>query len=279
MNRREALQALSAAAGLATLGGTRQALAGDPALMITRPGLQLYTVRSEMEKGIEATLERVASIGYREVEFAGYYRKTPAEIAALLKANGLTAPAAHVARETLAAGWSKTLDDAAAAGHRYVVVPFIAPAERTSVDTYKRLAAEFNRGADAAKRRGLIFAYHNHDFEFAALAGDTFGHQVLLKECDPALVHFELDLYWISKAGRDPVSYVGEHPGRFPLVHVKDMMADGSMTEVGAGAIPFQRVFDQAKGTIRHFFVEHDNPRSPFESITRSVEALKRLTA
>lgn len=276
MNRRDSLKALVAAG--ASIVSARPGWSETTAFGIDRPGLQLYTVRGEMQKGVEATLERVARIGYREVEFAGYFGKPPAEIARILKATGLTAPATHVGRDTLGARWGQTLDEGAAVGHRYMVVPSVPAADRVSADSYKRLAEEFNRAGEAAAKRGMAFAYHNHDFEFRPL-GDTDGFAVLLRECDPTLVHFELDLFWITRAGRDPVAYMTQHPGRFSLVHVKDMKADGAMTEVGAGTIPFQRIFDAAKGSIRHFFVEHDNPQSPFESITASLAALRRYTA
>jgi sugar phosphate isomerase/epimerase len=248
-----------------------------PTAVLVTPGVQLYTVRSEMEKSVERTLARVAEIGYREVEFAGYFKKSPAEIAALLKSSGLQAPAAHVDRTPIGGPWNKVLDDAATAGHQWVIIAWVPEADRASVDSYKRVAAEFNARAAAARQRGLRFAYHNHDFEFTPL-GNTNGHAVLMAECDPALVQFELDLYWITKAGRNAAEYVRQHPGRFPLVHVKDMKAGGAMTEVGAGTIDFQRIIDAATGGIRHFFVEHDEPTSPFGSISTSLNALRKLT-
>ncbi len=273
IDRRRAIQQLGVAA--ATVAGGRWPAwrAGAP----VTPGLQLYTVRTEMERSVERTLARVAEIGYREVEFAGYFQKTPAEIAALLTTNGLRAPAAHVSRAPLGDGWNRVLDDAASVGHQWVVIASVPPQDRESREGYRRLAEEFNRRAVAARQRGLRFAYHNHDYEFAS-HGDTHGHAVLLAECDPGLVHFELDLYWISRAGQDAATYVRQHPGRFPLVHVKDMASDGRMTEVGAGTIAFQRIFEAAAGGIQHFFVEHDQPTSPFDSITASFNALRTMT-
>ncbi len=273
MNRRSAVQTMAALAGAAMIKRPSEEL-NAPVV----PGVQLYTVRSEMQKGVERTLERVATIGYREVEFAGYFNKKPAEIAQLLKANKLTAPAAHVDRGAIGAGWDKVLDDAAAAGHQWVIVAWVPEKDRGSVEAYKRLAGEFNVAGAAATRQGLSFAYHNHEFEFARV-GDTNGHAVLLKECDPALVHFELDLFWATKAGVDVVAYVKQHAKRFPLVHVKDMTAGGVMTEVGSGTIPFQKIFDAANGRIRHFFVEHDEPAVPFDSISTSLAALRRYSA
>lgn len=264
------------AASTATLGA-RPASCALGAAPVT-PGLQLYTVRAEMQQSVERTLARVAEIGYREVEFAGYFGRTPAQVAAALKANGLAAPATHISLAMMRAEWDKVLDDSAAIGHRWVVIPSLGAAERGSVDAYVRVAGELNAAAARAKARGLSVAYHNHDYEFAPL-GDTSGHAILMRECDPALVSFELDLYWVSRAARDATEYVTRHPGRFPLVHVKDMLPDGSMAEVGAGTLPFQRIFDAAKGRITHFFVEHDNPTSPYDSIRASAAAMKRFTA
>ena len=278
VNRRDWIQRMAGVAALAGLGEYPRPGISSPPAKIARPGLQLYTLRSEMEKSVDATLAKVAQLGFKEMEFAGYFKKTPAQIAALLQANGLTAPSAHVDRNAIGNGWPELLDNAARMGHQWVVVAYIPEADRASADSYKRLAGEFNTAAAAAKQRGISFAYHNHDFEFAPL-GPTNGHAVLLAECDRSLVQFELDLFWITKARQDAAAYVARHPGRFPLVHVKDMMADGSMTEVGSGTIDFQKIFTAARGGIKHFFVEHDNPKLPFESVEKSVQALRRLSA
>ena len=278
LSRRDALQRL---AGVALLGGVGRTLL-DPALDVAaakvRPGVQLYTVRAEMEKGVEATLARVAQIGYKECEFAGYFTRTPAQVAAALKANGLTAPSAHVGVDAIGAGWDKLLDDAATVGHQWLVVAWLPENLRGSADTYKRLAGDFNKAAAAAKKRGIRFAYHNHDFEFAPL-GKTDGHTILLQECDKGLVQFELDLYWTKKAGKDPAAYVAAHRDRIAMVHVKDMAKDGNMTEVGTGTIDFQAVFNAAKGGIQHFFVEQDNAKVPFDSIATSIKAMRGYTA
>jgi sugar phosphate isomerase/epimerase len=267
---------------MATLAGLPRALVQGTVGAPITPGLQLYTVRTEMAKDVRGTLARVAMIGYQEVEFAGYFGVKPRDVAALLKANALSAPSTHVERDAMKRGWEKVLDDAATIGHRWVIVAWVPEADRGSVDAYQRLAAEFNAAAAAASARGLSFAYHNHDFEFTLLrdgAANAHGHAILMKECDPSLVHFELDLYWITRAKQDAVEYVTRHPGRFPLVHVKDMRADGAMTEVGAGTIDFPRIFAAARGGIRHFFVEHDQPGHPLESIRTSLGALRRYSA
>lgn len=237
-------------------------------------GLQLYTVRSEMQRSVEATLARVAQIGYKEVEFAGYFGRTPQQIRDALKANGLTSPASHV---DMRAPWDKTLADAAVVGHEYLVVPWIDESMRTA-DGIKRIAEEFNTRADAASKAGLKFAYHNHDFEFKTLPGGALLYDTLLETTDTKLVLMEMDLYWINHGGADPVTYWKKYPGRFPLLHVKDMMADREMTEVGSGTLPWGSYFHQrALSGARHFFVEHDHPADAFASITKSYTYLRNL--
>jgi sugar phosphate isomerase/epimerase len=259
-----------------SIAPSRQPLA--PSRRLNNVGLQLYTVRNEMKKDVEATIARVAASGYTEVEFAGYFDKAPADIRSMLDHHGLTAPSVHVG-STEPAAWQAALDAAHVIGHRYVVVPWIPVERRTGVDGYKKIAAEFNRAAEQAHAAGLQFAYHNHDFEFAPVEG-KLPYDVLLTETDPQLVQMEMDLYWITKGGQDPLAYFARWPGRFPMVHVKDSMGppDHKMVDVGAGKIDWKRIFaKQQQAGIKHFFVEHDQPADPFASIRASCEYLKRL--
>lgn len=240
-------------------------------------GLQLYTVRSEMEKSVETTLERVAAIGYREVEFAGYFGRSPEQIRDALRSNGLAAPAGHVSLDALRDDADAVFDAARRAGHGYVVVPWIVESDRESLSAVQRTAESFNRIAERARAAGLRFAYHNHDFEFEHVEGRVM-FDVLLEETDPDLVAIELDLYWTVKGGADPLAYFARYPGRFPLVHVKDMDEAGAMVDVGAGKIDFERIFAQSgEAGIRHYFVEHDRPSDPFGSIEASFGYLRRL--
>lgn len=262
---------------LSRLAPEHDGLGDAPRDQLKAIGVQLYTVRDQMQKNVDATLARVSGIGYKEVEFAGYFNRTPAEIAARLKSTGLRAPAAHISLNEIRNTWSQTLDMASTVGHEYLVCAWIDDKERTT-DGFKRVADDFNRAAEQARAHKIAFAYHNHDFEFKALGG-VLPYDMLLAACDPKLVQMELDLYWINKAGHDPLMYFARHPGRFPLVHVKDMKRDGSMTDVGAGALPFGKYFAAAKqGGIKHFFVERDNPTDSLASIEQSYRALRALT-
>jgi sugar phosphate isomerase/epimerase len=249
-----------------------------PSRRLNNVGLQLYTVRDEMKKDVEATIARVAASGYTEVEFAGYFGKRPAEVRAILDRHGLTAPSAHIGSIEPDA-WHEALDAAHVIGHQYVVVPWIPVERRTGIDAYKKIAAEFNRAAEQARAASLQFAYHNHDFEFAPVDG-KLPYDVLLAETDPKLVQMEMDLYWITKGGQDPLAYFARWPGRYPMVHVKDSMGppEHKMADVGAGKIDWKRIFaKEQQAGIKHFFVEHDQPADPFASIRASCEYLKQL--
>jgi sugar phosphate isomerase/epimerase len=278
LDRRSFLASLGALALGAESRQPRGGLPGPSLGQLDRIGLQLYTVRQAMHDDFEGTLEKVAAIGYREVEFAGYFDRRPSAIRAALDRCGLAAPSAHLPFEVIGSNWSHTLQDAREIGHRYVVVPAI-PEERRTVDGYRRIAELFNRAGEEANAIGITFAYHNHDFDFARLGGQIL-YDVLLAETDSKLVAFEMDLYWITKAGQDPLAYFARWPGRFRMVHVKDSTGAPrhEMTDVGRGTIDWRRIFARRKQAgIRHFFVEHDEPADAFASIRASYEYLARL--
>ncbi len=286
MNRREWLQLLGAAIpGVASLGASSSGRSNAslrsarPVEKLDRIGVQLYTVRDAMARDFEGTLARVAEIGYREVEFAGYFKREAKAVRTALDAAGLTAPSAHVGFETLGDPWRKTLDDALVVGHRYLVVPSIPEEQHRTLDGYRRVADAFNRAGEQARQASIQFAYHNHNAEFTPLEGRV-PYDVLLEASDPRLVQLELDLYWLMSAGGDPLAYFARWPGRFPMVHVKDMdgMPQHGMVDVGSGVIDWKRIFARREEAgIRHFFVEHDDPASPFDSIRASYTYLRQL--
>ena len=275
INRREFVQTM-AGVGMATVL-YRSPHTAQPA-RLEKIGLQLYTVRDQMKADFEGTLARVAQIGYKEVEFAGYFNHSPTEVRAILAKNGLSSPSTHIMLGELDA-WKAALDTAKAVGHEYIVVPWIPQEKRMTLDGWKSVAAVFNRGAQMAHDAGLQFAYHNHDFEFPKMEGQV-PYDVLLQNTDPKLVQLEIDLYWITKGGQDPLDYFARWPGRVPLVHVKDSAGapEHKMVDVGAGKIDWKRILakkDQAG--IKHCFVEHDQPPQPFDDIAASYRYLKDL--
>lgn len=246
---------------------------------IKRVGLQLYSVRDLMKADLPGTLAKVAAIGYKEVEFAGYFGRTPAQIRDLLRRYKLSSPSSHLPFESLQDGWQKALDDAKAAGHEWVTIAWIAEEKRRTLDDWKRHAALFNRAGEQAKAAGLRFAYHNHDFEIRPVGG-TRPLDLLISSTDPKLVDFELDLYWAVFGGGSPLDFFNRYPKRFKLVHVKDSAGppDNRMVDVGQGKIDFRSIFAQSeKAGTKHYFVEHDQPADPIATIRNSYNYLNTL--
>jgi sugar phosphate isomerase/epimerase len=259
---------------------------------IGKLGLQLYTVRTEMEKDFEGTLAKVAAAGYQEVEFAGYFNQDPKKVRAILERHQLSAPSAHVDYATIETKLPQAIEASHVIGHKFLVNPWIDEEARKRPDIWKRVAAAFNKAGATCQKAGIQFAYHNHHFEFVPVDG-VKPYDVLLKECDPALVKMELDLCWIAVAKQDPLTYFQRYPGRFPLVHVKGLkkipegqppvpfdQAIPNITEVGTNdLIDWKRIFSRAsQAGIQHYFVEHDQPASPFDSIRTSAQYLHALT-
>lgn len=240
-------------------------------------GVQLYTLREEMQRDTAATLMRVAEIGYEEVEFAGYFGQAPATVRDMLAAAGLRAPSAHVPVQLLATEPGPVFEAASNIGHEYVVIASIPTDMRATLDDWRRTGELFHRIGDQARAAGLRFAYHNHDFEFRLTEGRV-GMEVLCESTDPALVHLELDLFWITHGGGDPLAFIQRWPGRITMVHVKDRTAAGRMVDVGAGAIDWRSIFARREQAgIRHYFVEHDQPGDAFASVTASFRYLATL--
>ena len=274
--RRDFLTTLGVALGAASLGGARALGAENVARRLPRVGIQLYTLRDLMKTDVEGTLAHVARIGYREVEFAGYFGRTPAQIRDVLKANGLVSPSAHIPMPASDDVWKKALDDAKSIGHQWAVLPWLDPAIRKD---WSQLAGRFNALAALAKKAGLRFAYHNHDFEFAVV-GEGTALDVLLAKTDPTLVDFEMDLYWVVKGGGDPLDLFRRHPHRFPLMHAKDatVAPERKMADVGSGTIDFKKIFAQQKRSgMKHVYVERDDATDPMQSATNSYRHLSAL--
>lgn len=178
---------------------------------------------------------------------------------------------------TLSDGWDQAIEDIHSLGAEYMVCAYLMPNERTP-EIYKSLPAMFEKAATATKAAGIQFAYHNHDFEFEKL-GDTLVYDFLLKNTSNDLVKMEMDLYWISKAGYDPLQYFDKYPGRFHMWHVKDMEAETkAITEVGNGTIDFDRIFAaRKKAGLKYWFVEQDtSKRDKFESLKISRDYLAK---
>ena len=278
--RRTFLATLGVAAfGIASKDARAAAAALTERKKIKKIGLQLYSVRDLMKADLEGTLRQVASIGYKEVEFAGYFGRTPAQIRQLLRQNKLTSPSTHVGLDALEKdGAPKTFANAKAIGHEWVTLAWL-PEDRRKPDDWKRFADAFNKWGRQAKAADVRFAYHNHDFEFKPANG-VLGYETLLNGTDPKLVNFEMDLYWVKFAGGNPIDLFNRHPHRFKLAHVKDSAGppDNKMVDVGQGKIDFRSIFAQSgKAGFKHYFVEHDQPADPIATIRNSYNYLASL--
>lgn len=301
MNRRTFIGTSIATA----LTASRASWAADGAHSIDRIGLQLYTVRDAMKTDFEGSIAKVAAIGYKEVEFAGlfaadggYFAHSPKDVRAILDKNGLAAPSCHAGYDVVEKKWPEALEAAKIVGHSYIICPWIDEKQRAEPGGWKRAAKLFNKAGEASKRAGIQFGYHNHSFEFdpALSLGGKLPYDFLLAETDPKLVTMEMDLCWISVAGKDPLAYFEKYPGRFPLVHVKDWVKDsssssgykgamgqsvqygGRMADVGQGSVDWKRIFAQSgQAGIRHYFVENDDPKSAFDDIKISYDYLNKL--
>jgi sugar phosphate isomerase/epimerase len=275
---------------LATLGVTALGLTGVNAgtacatvparRKLSKVGLQLYTVRDLMKADMPGTLAKVAAAGYQEVEFAGYFDRTPAQVVQLLQQNNLTSPSSHLSLDLFEKDAAGTIATAKAIGNEWATVPWIPEERRKTVDDWKNLAASLNKFGAQAKSQGLRLAYHNHDFEIRPIQG-VRPLELLLNGTDPSLVDFEMDLYWVVFGGGDPLDFFNRYPGRFAMVHVKDSAGppDNRMVDVGSGKIDFRTIFAQSdKAGIKHYFVEHDQPADPIATITNSARYLHALT-
>jgi sugar phosphate isomerase/epimerase len=253
--------------------------------------VQLYTVRDLMKEDFDGTIAKVAQVGYKEVEFAGYFGHTAEQVKDVLQKNGLTAPSTHVQYDELDEKFPSVIEFSKTVGMDYIICPWIPEDLRKSPDIWKQASDKFNKCGEQTKKAGIQFGYHNHWFEFLPTNG-KLPYDELLKDCNPDLVKMEMDLCWAVAAGADPVKYFEKYPGRFPLVHVKDLktkpkITSGGpqnygdtvdLTEVGSGIIDWKRIFAHSQQAgIKHYIVEHDHPKQPIESITKSYQYLENL--
>jgi sugar phosphate isomerase/epimerase len=278
-------------AGLATAG-----VLMAPKLLMAESnniaGLQLYTLRDQLPKDPKGWIAKVAKAGYKEVETFGYSKKEgfwgldAKAFSALLKANGLTTPSGHYGLDSFFVD-GKTdelksyIEAANITGQTYIIVPSIDGKVLKSADDFKRVAANLNKAAEICKGSGLQLGYHNHNFEWKRVDGTTF-YDTILKNTDPKLVHMEMDIFWVVRAGQDPIKIIEQHPGRFALCHIKDRDKKNTdlNTEIGKGSIDFKTILSKARlAGLRHFIVEQENFTNidPYTSIKESADYVKNV--
>jgi sugar phosphate isomerase/epimerase len=246
-------------------------------------GLQLYSIRDSM-KNVKGTIEKVGAMGYKIIEAANYgdgkiYGMEPAEFKALCDANGLNFLSAHCGQavpdsanwDAAMAWWDTCIAAHKAAGVKYIVQPFMDKVGYESLAGLQRYCDYFNAVGEKCNAAGIRFGYHNHSGEFADLEGQTI-YDFMLKNTDPAKVMFEMDLYWITEGGKNPVDYFNAYPGRFELWHVKDLRELG-----GADAkMDFKPIFENAaKAGMKHYIVEVEEFNSnPLDGVKQSLDFL-----
>jgi sugar phosphate isomerase/epimerase len=309
-SRRQFLRTTLSAAGVLSAcssSPTETATEAPPAPAVpANIGAQLYTLRNVIDADAAGILSKLAAIGYKEVEAV---RGNFQGIAPAIATAGLRAVSMHVAtpkrpsdwqtwggpqEEPLSTGgdaWRAEVDAAKGAGLGYLVIPYIRPEDRGDLSFMKNFAVQLNQAGAIAAAAGIQLCYHNHAFEFES-AGDTSGFQVLLDTLDPASARIELDVFWVSVAGYDPVELLAANPGKFPLVHLKDKTASlpvqfnekvppVAFKELGAGVIDFPTILRAgAESGVEHYFVEQDQcPGDPIDSLRASYEYLKVVHA
>ncbi|MDG5488057.1 sugar phosphate isomerase/epimerase [Sphingomonas sp. BGYR3] len=281
--RRQMLAGAVAVGGAAALAPAAfsQATGGGA---IKGVGLQLYTIRAAFEKDPVAALERVAAIGYREVEYGGggYDKLDPAMLRKTQDRLGLTAPSLHVGYQQIVEQPDQVIERARVLGASVIVVPY-AEAPLREAAAWRGLITGLNRFGERSKKAGIQLAYHNHDFEFTVKHDGRSLYDLMIAGRDPALLKFELDLFWTIAAGQDVNALIDRLAGDIVAYHVKDRTKDGVMVSVGAGVIDFAAIFKRnAKAGVRHLFVENDFAATPyrpdeFPSIEFSYATMKAL--
>lgn len=294
MNRRKFLrQTALGGTGLLMAKNSLMALPFDKEM--TSFGVQLYTLRDILFKNPQQVLEQVGALGYNHVELFAYsegkyFGYAMPEFKKVLADAGLRATSSHIGtgqnnpeqKGTLVNGWEKVVEDAVALGQEYIVCPYLLPNEYESADACKRVAELLNKSAKVATNAGLKFAYHNHAFEFENSFDGQTVMDIFLSETDPSIVQLEMDIYWVSKAGIDPIAFIKQNKGRIHLWHVKDMTKDEEQffAPVGTGAIDWPAIFKkQGMSGMQYFYVEQDAFKGiePLESIAKSIQYLKTV--
>ena len=253
---------------------------------IKNPGIQLYTFRKEMLADAAGTLKQIAALGIKQIESAGsekgsYYGLKPKEMKNICADLGMTLRSGHV---HITDKWQQTINEAAESGQEYLICSSM-PANWQTVDNYKKAAAIFNKSGEECNKVNIKFGYHNHDAEFEQSTGPggengKVLYDVLMENTDATLVHMEMDLGWVIAAGKDPIAYFNNFPGRFPLWHLKDMdLVKKHSVEFGKGGLDITKMFANAKlSGMKYFFVEQEEYSSnPLESMKENMEYLRKL--
>jgi sugar phosphate isomerase/epimerase len=283
-------------------------------------GVQLFSLPFLLDKDFESAIKMLAKMGYKELEMygpfpfstakakaswdsvtpqlgfsgSGYFEKNIQEIKKILSDNDLKSPSAHTDLDTLKINMGQLAEAANILGQKYVILPAIPAEERKTLDDYKRIADDFNKIGENAKKAGIRFAYHNHGYGLKPMEGQI-PLDLILAQTDPNLVFFEMDIYWTTAGGANPITYLEKHPNRYKLMHLKDMKekktfsGDGNnapqwielfpyMTTAGSGVLNVKAIVEKALKTgVKHFYVEQDMVANPEIALKKSLDYLKKI--
>ena len=301
------------------------ALLFSPEIFKTNPllekiGIQFFSLPKMLDSNITGALSMLSKIGYKEVELygpypfsspsaierwnavtpslgfkgSGYFGHSAVEMKKMLTENGFSVPSIHTDLDTLLTKMNKLGEAAQVLGNTYVVLPSIPAENRKTLDDYKKMAESFNKIGESAKRQGIKFAYHNHGYGWHEVDGQI-PLELIFANTDPSLVFFEMDIYWTTAGGADPITLLGKYKNRYPLMHVKDMKekvhfsGDGGdskqwielfpyMTTAGSGVLDLRSIISKAKENgVRHFIVEQDMVNEPEKALKKSFDYLAGL--
>ncbi|RYG53300.1 MAG: sugar phosphate isomerase/epimerase [Chitinophagaceae bacterium] len=319
-NRRQFILSSSMAAAGAILSSRSLFASGQTHPSIKNAGLQLWSIAKFLEKDFKGNLDMLAGIGYKELELygpypfssdkdkevwkqiaavvgfsqSGYFKHTAAEFRDLLKEKGLSSPCMHIGLDTLRNKLGETAEAAHLVGQQYAGIASIPAEERRNLDGYKRIADEFNVIGEKAKKLGINFYYHNHGYGLQELEGQI-PFKVILERTDPSLVYFEMDIFWTTAGGADAAQYLESYPGRFKMLHIKDMKkkvrfsGDGGdpaqwvelfpyITDAGTGVLDLQSIITKGqKSGVKHFIIENDVVTVPADSLRKGYKFLASM--
>lgn len=282
IGRRECVRRLAGAlAGLAAGPARVAAMAAAPARRLTRIGLELYAVRDAMRRDPERTLAAVRAMGYTDVELLwtfGNFGRTPQQVLASLRETGLRAPSAHIAPETLLAGWGRALETAVLLRHEVLIVPSLPAETQQSLDEWRRWADRFNRAGEEARRLDVWLAFHNEPSHQTPIGG-IVPYDLFVERTEPRYVRLQLDVGNLVMGGGDPAACIRKHGSRYLSYHLKDVAPDGTRdTELGTGRLDFRRLLASIPNLERALcFVEQEGAEDALASARRNYEYLKGL--
>lgn len=319
-NRRKFIKASAAAVAGTVITSSSLMAAIYNYSKIKNIGLQLWSIAKFLEQDFTGSLQMLSQIGYKELELfgpypfstqkdkdswkatssvlgfsqSGYFNHTAKEFKEILDSKELRTTAMHVGLDTLRNKMDETAEAAHMLGQQYAGIASIPAAERRTLDDYKRMADEFNVIGEKAKALGIRFYYHNHGYGLKEMEG-KIPFDIILERTDPSLVYLEMDIFWTAAGGADPIKYLDGNPGRYKLMHVKDMSkrvhfsGDGGnpqqwielfpyITDAGSGVLDLKTILSHAqKSGVEHFVIENDVITNPKDSLEKGYKYLSSL--